>query len=102
MGFRKAGSPFSLCVALKRAWVMNSKLSACSIRSFLFADVLADLLQLQPDCGHGITAGPEMLTCEFSLLPAQSGYGDGALPHGKPDHRDHGDGRKLKLPVKDN
>jgi hypothetical protein len=68
---------------------MDSKLSAGSIRFFLFADVWADLLQLEPDRGHGVTAGPEMLPREVSLLAAQSGYGDSALPFEKPDHRGH-------------
>ena len=68
---------------------MDSKLSAGSIRFFLFADVFADLLQLEPDGGHGVTTGPEMLPREVSLLAAQSGYGDSALPFQKPDHRGH-------------
>jgi hypothetical protein len=34
---------------------MHSKLSAASIRCFLFADVLADLFRLEPDRGHGVT-----------------------------------------------
>ena len=68
---------------------MGSKLSTGSIRFFLFADVLADLLQLEPDGGHGVTTGPEMLPREVPLLAAQSGYGDSALPFEKPDHRSH-------------
>jgi len=68
---------------------MDSKLSAASIRFFLFADVLADLLQLEPDRGHGVTTRPEMLPREVSLLAAPPGYGDSALPFAKPDHRGH-------------
>ena len=68
---------------------MDSKLSAGSIRFFLFADVLANLLQLEPDRGHGVTTGPQVLPREVSLLAAQSGYGDGALPFQEPDHRGH-------------
>ena len=68
---------------------MGSKLSTGSIRFFLLADVLADLLQLEPDGGHGVTTGPEMLPREVPLLAAQSGYGDSALPFEKPDHRSH-------------
>ena len=68
---------------------MHLKLSAGSIRFFLFADVLANLLQLEPDRGHGVTTGPEVLSREVSLLAAQSGYGDSALPFQKPDHRSH-------------
>jgi len=40
---------------------MGSKLPTGSIRIFLSADVSADLLQLEPDGGHGVTPGPEML-----------------------------------------
>ena len=65
---------------------MDSKRPAVSIRFFLFADVLADLLQLKPDRRHGVTTSPEMLAGEISLFAAQSGYGDGALPLQKPDH----------------
>ena len=68
---------------------MGSKLSTCSIRFFLFADVLADLLQFEPDGGHGVTTGPEMLPREVPLLAAPSGYGDSAVPFQKPDHRSH-------------
>ena len=68
---------------------MGSKLSTGSIRFFLLADVLADLLQLEPDGGHGVTTGPEMLPREVPLLAAQSGYGDSAIPFEKPDHRSH-------------
>jgi hypothetical protein len=68
---------------------MGSKLSTGSIRFFLFADVLADLLQLEPDGGHGLTTGPEMLPREVPLLAAPSGYGDSALPFEKTDHRSH-------------
>ena len=55
---------------------MDSKLSAAPIRFFLLADVLADLLQFETDRGHGVSASPEMLAREVSLLAAQSGYGD--------------------------
>jgi hypothetical protein len=51
-------SAVSLGVAPRRALVMGSRLSSCSIRFFLFADVWADLLQLEPDGGHGVTTGP--------------------------------------------
>jgi len=80
-------SPDSLGVALKRALVRDSELSAVSIRFFLFADVLADLLQLEPDGGYGVSTGPEMLAREISLFATHSGYGDRALPFRKPDHR---------------
>ena len=46
----------------------SSELSVGSIRVFLFADVLADLLQFEPNGGHRITAGPEVLASEVSFL----------------------------------
>jgi hypothetical protein len=78
-----------LAVALKRALVMDSELTAVSIRFFLFADVLADLLQLESDGGYGVSAGPKMLAREISLFATPSGYGRRALPFQKPDHRSH-------------
>jgi hypothetical protein len=68
---------------------MDSELSAVSIFFFLFADVLADLLQLESDGGYGISTGPEMLAREISLFATPSGYGDRALHFQKPDHRSH-------------
>jgi hypothetical protein len=61
----------------------------CSIRILLFADVLADLFQLEPDGGHGITAGPEMLAREVPFFAAQSGNRNGTFPLEKPDHGSH-------------
>src|SRR4051812_44279016 len=78
-----------LGVALKRAFVNNSELPACSIRGLLFADVLADLLQFEANCGHGVATGPEMLAGEVPLLPAQAGYRDGTFPLQKLDHGGH-------------
>jgi hypothetical protein len=69
--------------------VIDLKLSAGSIRFFLFADVLADLLQLETDGGHSVATGLQMFPREVPLLAAQSGYGDSALPFQKPDHRGH-------------
>jgi SRSO17 transposase len=43
-----------------RALLADSKLSDCSIRRFLLADVCADLFQFEPDGGYRVTAGPEM------------------------------------------
>jgi hypothetical protein len=68
---------------------MDSALSAVPIRFFLFAHVLADLLQLESDGGYGVATGPEMLAREISLFAAHSGYGDRALPFQEPDHRSH-------------
>jgi hypothetical protein len=66
---------------------MGLELSAASIRFFLFADVLADLLQLESDGGHGISTSPEVLAREISLFATQSDYGDGVFPFQKPDHQ---------------
>jgi len=66
---------------------MDSELSAGSIRFFLFADIWADLLQIEPDGGNGVTTGPQMIPREVAFLAAQSGYGDGVFPFQKPDHR---------------
>src|SRR6516164_9210259 len=70
-------------------WFTQSKGSACSIRGFLFADVLADLLQLKSDRGHGVSTGPEMLAREIPLFAAQSGHRNSALPLEESDHRSH-------------
>jgi hypothetical protein len=53
---------------------MNPRLYAGSSRFLLFADVLAHLLQLEPDpVAREITAGREMLTGEMALFAAR-GY----------------------------
>ena len=77
----------SLGVALKRAFMNSSELSVGSIRVFLFADVLADLLQFEPNGGHRITAGPEVLASEVSFLTPQASNRDGTLPLQETDHR---------------
>ena len=82
----KGGHLLSLGVALKRASVNGSELSVLSIRGFLLADVLADLLQFKADCGHCVAAGPEMLARKIPLLATQPGNGDRTLPFQKPDH----------------
>src|SRR5260221_5095053 len=86
-GRLKGGHLLSLGVALKRACINSSKLSVLSIRGFLLADVLADLLEFKADCGHCVAAGPEMLARKIPLLATQPGNGDRALPLQKPDHR---------------
>src|SRR6202051_2493078 len=85
----KGGHLLSLGVALKRAFVNGSELSVCSIRGFLLADVLADLLQFKADRGGGVTAGPEMFAREIPLLTAQPGNGDCTLPLHKSHHGSH-------------
>src|SRR2546423_10954623 len=70
-----------------RAYFLTSEAPVITIRGLLLADVLAHLLQLETNCGHRVAAGPEMLTREVSLLSAQSGNGNSALPLQKPDHR---------------
>src|SRR5438132_10093671 len=76
-------------VALKRAFVNGSELSAVTIRAVLLADIAADLFQLKPDGRNGIAPGPEMLAREIPFLAAQPGNRNGALPFEKPDHRSH-------------
>ena len=49
LGRLKGGWAKGLGVARCAALLVSSELSACSIRSFLLADVIADLLQFEPD-----------------------------------------------------
>ena len=86
LGRLKGGRSISLGVALKRAYGVSSKLSVCSIRALLLADVLADLLQLEANSGNGIAPSPEMLAREIPLLAAQPGNCDRTLPFEKPDN----------------
>ena len=85
----EGGDLLSLGVALKRACINSSKLSVLSIRGFLLADVLADLLQFKADRGDSVTAGPEMFAREIPLLTAQSGNRNCTLPLQKSDHRSY-------------
>src|SRR6202042_1957201 len=78
----------SLGVALRRA-SNRLKLSAVAIRDLLLADVLADLLQFEPDRRNGIPARPEMLAREIPLLAIQPRNGNRTLPLEKPDHGGH-------------
>jgi hypothetical protein len=71
LGRLKDGRSVGLGVARLRAYVNSSKLCICSIRAFLLADVLADLLQFEPDGRYGVTASPEMLACKVALLTAR-------------------------------
>ena len=82
----EGGHLLSLGVALKRAFVNGSELAVLSIRGFLLADVLADLLQFKADRGDSVTAGPEMFAREIPLLTAQPGNGDCTLPLQESDH----------------
>ncbi len=56
-----------------RAFRNSSELSACSIHSFLLADVCSDLLQFEPYGRYRVTAAPEMLARELPFLTAQTG-----------------------------
>src|SRR5207247_10981836 len=69
-----------------RALLVDSELSACSIRRILLADVCADLLQFEPDGRYGIPAGPEMFARKVSLFAVEPSDSYGALPLQKPDH----------------
>ena len=51
-----------------------------SIRFLLVADVLADLLQFEPDRRDRIPASPKMLAREVPLATTQSGYGNALFP----------------------
>src|SRR5438876_10424437 len=70
-----------------RAYFFTSEAPVIAIRGLLLADVLFHLLQLETNRGHRVAASPEMFTREVSLLSAQSGNGNGALPCQKPNHR---------------
>src|SRR5215831_7299120 len=59
--------------------------SVRSIRFLLVADVLADLLQLEPDRRDGIAPGPQMLARKVPLSATQSGHRDRTLPLQEPD-----------------
>ena len=82
----EGGRLLSLGVALKRACINGSELSVCSIRGFLLADVLADLLHFEADRRDSVSAGPEMFAREIPLLTAQPGNGDCTLPLQESDH----------------
>src|SRR6266516_4716178 len=58
-----------------------------SVRSLLVADVLADLIGVEPDRRDGIASGPEVFAAEVLLSTTQAGNGYGALPFQKPNHR---------------
>jgi hypothetical protein len=60
-----------------------------SIRAFLLADVLANLLQFESDRGNSIAPRPEMLPGEVPIFATQSGNRDGTLPFQEPDYRRH-------------
>ena len=66
---------------------MRLEAAAVTIRGFLLADVLADLLQLEAHCGHGVPTGPKVLAREIPFLAAQAGHRYSALPFQKPDYR---------------
>ena len=78
-----------LGVALKRASVNGSELSACAIRALLLADVLADLLQFKSDGGDGVAPGPKVFAREIPFLAAQPGNRNRTLPFEKPNDRSH-------------
>src|SRR6266480_270826 len=52
---------------------MSLEAAAVTIRGFLFADVFADLLQLETHRGHRVSTGPEVLACEIPLFAKQAG-----------------------------
>src|SRR5216684_2563470 len=68
---------------------MSLEAAAVTIRGLLFADVFADLLQLETHRGHRVSTGPEVLAREIPLFATQAGHRYGALPFQKSDHRGH-------------
>src|SRR6516225_9574163 len=58
--------------------------TSCSIRFLLVADVLANLLQFEPDGRNRVSAGPEVLTREVPLPAAQPSHGNRTLPLQEP------------------
>src|SRR2546430_9032969 len=68
---------------------MSLETAAVTIRGLLFADVFADLLQLETHRGHRVSTGPEVLAREIPLFATQAGHRYGALPFQKSDHRGH-------------
>ena len=73
MGRLKGGWAKGLGVARCAPQLVTSELSADSIRGFLLADVVAYLLQFEPDGGYGISARPEMLSRKSSALCRTAG-----------------------------
>ena len=69
--------------------MVTAELPAVPIRGILLADVGADLFQLEPNGGDGVTAGPEMLPCEVSFFALQASNRDGTLSLQEPDHGCH-------------
>ena len=64
--------------------MVDSELSACSIRRVLLADVTADLFQFEPDGGYRRTAGPEVFAGEVSFLPQSRAIAMALLPFRNP------------------
>jgi hypothetical protein len=57
-----------------------------TIRGILLADVLADLLQLEPYRGHSVAACPEVFSGEIPLLAGKPGNGNRTLAFQETDH----------------
>src|SRR5437879_12572111 len=68
---------------------MSLEAAAITIRALLFADVFANLLQLETHRGHCVSTGPEVLAREIPLFATQAGHRYGAFPFQKSDHRGH-------------
>src|SRR6516165_4600525 len=63
--------------------------TSCSIRFLLVADVLANLLQFEPDRRNRVSTSPQMLAREVLLAAAQSSHGNRTLPLQEPNDRSH-------------
>src|SRR5437660_11025536 len=66
---------------------MSLEAAAITIRGLLFADVFANLLQLETHRGHCVSTGPEVLAREIPLFATQAGHRYGAFPFPKSDDR---------------
>src|SRR6266403_649726 len=68
---------------------MSLEAAAITIRGLLFADVFANLLQLETHRGHCVSTGPEVRAREIPLFATQAGHRYGAFPYQNADHRGH-------------
>jgi hypothetical protein len=59
---------------MARALSVAAELSGCSIRCVLLADVLANLLQFEPDCGDRIAALPGIDGHSQWRFPLSNGF----------------------------
>src|SRR6266403_2606019 len=63
---------------------MSLEAAAITIRGLLFADVFANLLQLETHRGHCVSTGPEVLAREFRSLPHKRAIAMALFPFRNP------------------